>query len=52
MDALGNNLHPLKAELSGHWAVRVSVNWRLTFCFEGENVIHVDYAGLSLKEDL
>jgi toxin HigB-1 len=43
MDALGNNLHPLKAELSGHWAVRVSGNWRLTFCFEGENVIHVDY---------
>jgi len=27
----------------GHWAVRVSGNWRLTFAFEGEDAILVDY---------
>jgi len=45
MDAPGSNLHPLRAELAGHWAVKVSGNWRLTFSFEGEDVILilVDY---------
>ena len=43
MDAPGNNLHPLKADLAGHWSVKVSGNWRLTFYFEGEDVILVDY---------
>ncbi len=43
MNAPGNNLHPLKAEFAGHWSVKVSGNWRLTFCFEGEDVIRVDY---------
>lgn len=43
MNAPGNNLHPLKGELVGHWAVNVSGNWRLTFAFEGADVILVDY---------
>jgi len=43
MDAPGSNLHPLRGDLAGHWFVRVSGNWRLTFCFEGEDVILVDY---------
>jgi len=43
MNAPGNNLHPLRAELSGHWSVKVNGNWRLTFSFDGENVILVDY---------
>ena len=43
MDAPGNNLHPLKADLTGHWSVKVNGNWRLTFCFDGEDVILVDY---------
>lgn len=43
MDAPGNSLHPLKGELAGHWSVRVSGNWRLTFCFEGDDVVLVDY---------
>ena len=43
MDAPGNNLHPLKAELIGHWSVNVSGNWRLTFSLEGEDAILVDY---------
>jgi proteic killer suppression protein len=43
MTAPGNNLHPLKGELAGHWSVRVNGNWRLTFAFEGEDVIVLDY---------
>jgi len=43
MDAPGNNLHPLKAEFTGHWSVKVNGNWRLTFSFEGEDVVLVDY---------
>jgi proteic killer suppression protein len=43
MNAPGNNLHPLKAEFADHWSVKVSGNWRLTFCFEGQDVILVDY---------
>lgn len=36
-------LHPLKGDLEGHWSVWVSGNWRLTFKFEGEDAILVDY---------
>jgi len=35
--------HPLRGNLNGHWAVRVNGNWRLTFAFEGEDAILVDY---------
>jgi proteic killer suppression protein len=43
IDAPGYALYPLKGELEGHWAVRVSGNWRLTFAFEDEDAILVDY---------
>ena len=43
MDAPGNQLHPLEGNLANHWAVSVSGNWRLTFSFDGEDVIFVDY---------
>jgi proteic killer suppression protein len=43
MDAPGNKLHPLEGDLAHHWAVSVSGNWRLTFSFDGEGVIFVDY---------
>jgi len=43
MNAPGNDLHPLRGSLAGHWAVSVSGNWRLTFIFEGEDVILLDY---------
>ena len=43
MNAPGWRLHPLKGELKGHWAVMVSGNWRLTFRFEGEDAVLVDY---------
>ena len=32
-------LHPLKGDLDGHWSIRVTNNWRVTFRFEeGEAV--------------
>jgi toxin HigB-1 len=43
MNAPGWRLHPLRGGLAGHWSVDVSGNWRLTFTFEGEDVILVDY---------
>jgi proteic killer suppression protein len=43
MNAPGWKLHPLSGELRDHWAVSVSGNWRLTFKFEGEDAILVDY---------
>lgn len=43
MDAPEWGLHPLRGDLRDHWAVKVNGNWRLTFAFEGENVILVDY---------
>lgn len=43
MNRAGGDWHPLKGELKGHWSVSVSGNWRLTFTFEGEDAILVDY---------
>lgn len=43
MNVPGWNLHPLQGELAGHWAVKVSGNWRLTFRFEEQDAILVDY---------
>jgi toxin HigB-1 len=43
MDLPGWRLHQLKGSLSGHWAISVNENWRLTFCFVGENAEIVDY---------
>lgn len=43
MAAPGWDLHPLHGNLKEHWAVKISGNWRLTFRFEGEDAILVDY---------
>jgi toxin HigB-1 len=49
MNAPGWKLHSLKGhnqknqDVRGHWSVSVSGNWRLTFQFENEDVILVDY---------
>lgn len=43
MDAPGWKLHRLKGNLKNHWAVWVNGNWRITFTFEGEDAILVDY---------
>jgi proteic killer suppression protein len=39
----GWNLHGLTGDLGGHWSLWVSGNWRLTFVFDGEDVILLDY---------
>ncbi|MCY4620110.1 MAG: type II toxin-antitoxin system RelE/ParE family toxin [Chloroflexi bacterium] len=36
------DLHPLRGDLAGHWALRVSGNWRITFRFEDGDVRDVD----------
>jgi toxin HigB-1 len=43
MNAPGWRLHPLYGNLENHWSVEVSGNWRLTFRFEGEDAVLVDY---------
>jgi proteic killer suppression protein len=43
MSISGWDLHPLKGNLTGHWSVKVNANWRMTFTFEGEDAILVDY---------
>ena len=43
MNFSGSNLHPLKGDLGGLWAVRVSGNWRVVFSFFEGNAYVVDY---------
>lgn len=44
MNVPGWHLHPLKGhDLKGHWSVWVNGNWRLTFMFEGQDAVLVDY---------
>ena len=43
MNIPGWRLHPLVGDLSLHWAITVSGNWRLTFAFEDGDVVLVDY---------
>lgn len=38
----GMFLHPLKGERKGEWSMIVSGNWRITFRFEGEDVVVVN----------
>jgi len=40
---LGWGWHALKGELTEHYAVWVSKNWRMTFKFEGDDAVLVDY---------
>jgi proteic killer suppression protein len=35
--------HALTGNLEGHWAVSVNGNWRLTFTFDGEDAVLIDY---------
>lgn len=43
MNLPGWKWHLLKGDLAGHWAVSVSGNWRMTFTFDGEDAVLVDY---------
>jgi len=43
MNTPGWELHPLRGNLAGHWSVRANGNWRITFGFDDEDAILVDY---------
>jgi len=43
MNIPGWKLHPLRGSLDQHWAVWISGNWRITFAFDGDNAVLVDY---------
>jgi proteic killer suppression protein len=43
MNLPGYKLHELSGNRAGIWSVSVSGNWRVTFKFEGENAVVVDY---------
>ena len=43
MNLPGYYFHQLSGEEHGTWSVRVNGNWRITFMFEGEDAIIVDY---------
>jgi toxin HigB-1 len=43
MNLPGLQLHELKGDRQGTWAVKVSGNWRVTFVFRGEDAELVDY---------
>jgi len=39
----GWRLHPLTGDLKNFWAVWVDKNWRMTFTFDQEDAVLVDY---------
>ena len=43
MNIAGLGFHALSARLAGHYVVRVSGNWRVTFRFETNEATDVDY---------
>ena len=43
LNASGWRLHRLSGTLANHWSMDVSGNWRLTFMFEGNDAVLVDY---------
>ena len=43
MNLPGFQLHALKGDMKGHYAVSVSRNWRVTFRFEEGSATDVDY---------
>jgi proteic killer suppression protein len=43
MNIPGWKLHQLAHDLAGHWSVWVNGNWRLTFAFDDDDAILVDY---------
>ena len=45
MNVPGWSFHSLKGDLKGHYAVSVSGNWRMTFTFDGDHAVLVDYRG-------
>ena len=43
MNLPGFRLHELKGQEAGIWSVTVNANWRITFQFEREDALVVDY---------
>ena len=43
MDLPGYRLHELGGDKMGQWSVTVNGNWRITFYFEGQDAILVNY---------
>ncbi|MES0350407.1 MAG: type II toxin-antitoxin system RelE/ParE family toxin [Desulfobacteria bacterium] len=43
MDLPGYKLHQLSGKAKGTWSVWVTGNWRVTFRFDGPDVVAVDY---------
>ena len=43
MDLPGYRLHELKGKETGTWSVTVNGNWRITFRFEKQDAVVVDY---------
>ena len=43
MNVPGWGLHPLHGKPAGRYAITVNGNWRITFKFEGEDALLVDY---------
>lgn len=39
----GLGFHQLAGSQKGRFAVSVSANWRITFAFEGENAVEIDF---------
>jgi len=43
MNLPGYNFHALKGKMKGLYAIKVNANWRITFGFEGKDVVLVNY---------
>lgn len=43
MNLPGYRLHELKGKHKNTWSVWLSGNWRVTFQFEGQDAVNVDY---------
>ena len=43
MNLPGYRLHELKGQEAGTWSVTINANWRITFQFEGQDAVVVDY---------
>jgi toxin HigB-1 len=36
-------LHPLKGKRKGYWSIWVNGEWRVTFCFSGQDIERIDF---------
>lgn len=43
MNLPGYRLHELSGKQKGTWSIWINGNWRITFQFDGNDVINIDY---------